>query len=155
MIGFLGNAYSWVKAAHVIFVIFWMAGLFMLPRYLVYHQEALAGSGAGSSEAALWVEREGKIRKIILTPAMIMVWILGLALAVNAGLLAGRSGLGWLHLKLLLVLVLTGYHGWAVGYAKKLARGISTLSGRRLRLINEVPAVLVTFIVILAIVQPF
>ena len=128
-----------------------MAGLFMLPRYLVYHQEA----AIGSPEAAQWVEREGKIRKIILTPAMALVWILGLTLAANAGLFSGASGLGWLHLKLVLVVALTGYHGWAVSYARKLAAGKPTLTGRQLRLINEVPAVLVTFIVILAIVQPF
>ena len=64
----LAVAYLWIVAAHVIFVIFWMAGLFMLPRYLVYHQEALAAGR--SDEAALWVEREGKIRSIILTPAV-------------------------------------------------------------------------------------
>ena len=151
MIGMLGNAYPWIKAAHLIFVIFWMAGLFMLPRYLVYHQEA----AIGSPEAGLWVERESKIRKIILTPAMIVVWALGLILAANAGLFSGVSGLGWLHTKLVLVVLLTGYHGWAVGYSKKLAAGKPTLPGRTLRLINEVPAVLVTFIVILAIVQPF
>jgi len=152
MAGMLGNAYLWVKAAHLIFVIFWMAGLFMLPRYLVYHQEALAGSGG---DAGLWVEREAKIRNIILTPAMIVVWLLGLVLAANAGLFSGGAGLGWLHLKLLLVVILTGYHGWAVGYARKLAAGKPTLTGRQLRMINEIPAVLVTFIVILAIVQPF
>ena len=151
MIGMLGNAYPWVKAAHLIFVIFWMAGLFMLPRYLVYHQEA----AIGSPEAALWVEREAKIRSIIMTPAMVVVWVLGLVLAANAGLFSGTSGLGWLHAKLVLVVVLTGYHGWAVGYGRKLAAGKPTLTGRQLRLINEVPAVLVTFIVILAIVQPF
>ena len=151
MIGMLGNAYPWVKAAHLIFVIFWMAGLFMLPRYLVYHQEA----AIGSPEAAVWVEREGKIRTIILTPAMVVVWVLGLGLAANSGLFSGASGLGWLRTKLLLVLLLTGYHGWAVGYAKKLAAGKPTLTGKQLRLINEVPALLVTFIVILAIVQPF
>ncbi len=152
MAGMLGNAYLWVKAAHLIFVIFWMAGLFMLPRYLVYHQEALAGSGG---DAGLWVEREAKIRNIILTPAMVVVWVLGLVLAANAGLFSGGAGLGWLHLKLLLVVILTGYHGWAVGYARKLAAGKPTLTGRHLRMINEIPAVLVTFIVILAIVQPF
>ncbi|MGY2734276.1 CopD family protein [Sphingomonas sp. UYP23] len=151
MIGMLGNAYPWVKAAHLIFVIFWMAGLFMLPRYLVYHQEA----PIGSPEAAKWVDREAKIRNIILTPAMVMVWVLGLTLGANLGLFSGGSGLGWLHLKLLLVVILSGYHGWAVGYAKKLAAGKPTLTGRQLRLINEAPAVLVTFIVILAIVQPF
>lgn len=155
MTGLLGNAYPWVKAAHVIFVIFWMAGLFMLPRYLVYHQEALASGGSSAPEALLWVERERKIRNIILTPAMIMVWLLGLALAANVGLFSGQHGLGWLHLKLLLVLILSGYHGWAVGYARKLGAGKPTLTGRQLRLINEVPAMLVTFIVILVIVQPF
>ncbi|MDQ0838934.1 CopD family protein [Sphingomonas faeni] len=153
MSGFLGAAYDWVKAAHLIFVIFWMAGLFMLPRYLVYHQEALAAGNAG--EAANWVEREGKIRHIILTPAMIVVWVLGIALALNLGLADGAPGLGWLHLKLLLVFLLTGYHGWMVGYAKKLAAGKPTLTGKQLRMLNEVPALAVTLIVVLAIVKPF
>ena len=153
MSGFLGAAYDWVKAAHLIFVIFWMAGLFMLPRYLVYHQEALAAGNA--TEAANWVEREGKIRHIIMTPAMIVVWALGIALALNLGLADGAPGLGWLHLKLLLVFLLTGYHGWTVGYAKKLAAGKPTLTGKQLRMLNEVPALAVTLIVVLAIVKPF
>ena len=153
MSGFLGAAYDWVKAAHLIFVIFWMAGLFMLPRYLVYHQEALAAGN--TSEAANWVERENKIRHIILTPAMIVVWVLGIALALNLGLADGAPGLGWLHLKLLLVVLLTGYHGWMVGYAKKLAAGKPTLTGKQLRMLNEVPALAVTLIVVLAIVKPF
>lgn len=155
MIGFLGAAYLWAKAAHVIFVIFWMAGMFMLPRYLVYHQEALAASGADSAEAKLWVVRESKIRNIILTPSMIIVWVLGLMLAANIGLFGGGAGLGWLHGKLLLVLVLSGYHGWAVSYAKKLAAGKPTLTGKQLRMLNEIPAILVTLIVILVIVRPF
>ena len=153
MSGFLGAAYDWVKAAHLIFVIFWMAGLFMLPRYLVYHQEALAAGNA--AEAANWVEREGKIRHIILTPAMIVVWVLGIALALNLGLADGAPGLGWLHLKLLLVFLLTGHHGWTVGYAKKLAAGKPTLTGKQLRMLNEVPALAVTLIVVLVIVKPF
>ena len=145
----LAGAYLWIVAAHVIFVIFWMAGLFMLPRYLVYHQEALAAGRA--DEAALWVEREGKIRSIILTPAMIVVWLLGLTLAT----IGQHWGEGWLHAKLLLVLLLSGYHGWAVGYARKLARGVMRLDGRKLRMINEVPALLATVIVVLAFVKPF
>ena len=148
---FLGNAYLWVKAAHVIFVIFWMAGMFMLPRYLVYHQEAQPGS----AEAQAWVDRETKLRNIILTPAMILVWVLGISLAVNAGLFSGVGGLGWLHAKLVLVLILSGYHGWAVGYAKKLAAGKPTLTGKQLRMLNEIPAILVAFIVLLVIVRPF
>jgi len=151
MIGMLGTAYPWIKAAHLIFVIFWMAGLFMLPRYLVYHQEA----GLGTAEAGIWIEREHKIRSIILGPSMIIVWLLGLVLAANIGLFSGVGGLGWLHTKLLVVVGLTGYHGWMVSYSKKLAAGRQSLTGRQLRLANEVPGVAAAIIVVMAIVQPF
>ena len=151
MVGWLGNAYLWVKAAHLIFVIFWMAGLFMLPRFLVYHQEA----APASAEAVIWAEREHKLRSIILTPSLLIVWVLGLALSAQLGLFSGVSGLGWLHIKLLLVLGLTAYHGYISGYSKKLAKGIQSLTGRQLRLLNEVPGVSAALIVILAIVQPF
>lgn len=151
MTGWLGSAYLWVKAAHVIFLIFWMAGLFALPRFLVYHQEA----AIGSPEAVSWVERENKLRRIILTPSMILTWLLGLMLAANLGLLDGQAGLGWLHAKLLFVVLLSGYHGWAVGYAKKLATGKPLLTGKQLRLINEAPALLIAIIVVLVIVRPF
>lgn len=151
MVGFLGAAYLWVKAAHLVFVIFWMAGLFMLPRYLVYHQEALAGS----EEEARWVEREHKIRSIILTPAMIIVWALGLMLAANIGMFSGVSGLGWLHAKFAIVVLLTGYHGWAVSYSKRLATGVRRLSGKQLRLLNEIPGLAAALIVVLVVVQPF
>ena len=149
--GFLSYATDWVKAAHVIFVVFWMAGLFMLPRYLVYHQEGLGDA----AEAARWVEREGKLRRIILTPAMIAVWVLGLLLAANLGLFSGYPGLGWLHAKLLFVVLLSGYHGWALGYARKLAAGRPTLPNRTLRMVNEVPALATVLIVALVIVKPF
>ncbi|OYY64670.1 CopD family protein [Sphingomonas sp. 28-62-11] len=151
MTGWLGNAYLWVKAAHLIFVIFWMAGLFMLPRFLVYHQEA----GLASSEAAIWVDREQKLRSIILTPSLVIVWVLGLFLAAHLGLFSGGAGLGWLHIKLLLVFGLSGYHGYIAAYSKKLAKGIQTLSGRQVRLLNEVPGIAAALIVVLAIVQPF
>ncbi len=151
MVGWLGNAYLWVKAAHLIFVIFWMAGLFMLPRFLVYHQEA----APASAEAAIWAEREHKLRSIILTPSLLIVWVLVLALSAQLGLFSGVSGLGWLHVKLLLVLGLTAYHGYISGYSKKLAKGVQSLTGRQLRLLNEVPGVSAALIVVLAIVQPF
>ena len=151
MTNLLGSAYLWIKAAHIIFVVFWMAGLFMLPRYLVYHQEALGDA----AQEARWIDREAKLRQMILTPSLIVVWVLGLLLAANLGLFDGAAGLGWLHAKLLLVLGLTGYHGWAVSYARKLASGQSPMSGRSLRMVNEVPALAVTLIVILAIVRPF
>ena len=145
----LAGAYPWIVAAHVIFVIFWMAGLFMLPRYLVYHQEALVAGR--TEEATLWIDREAKIRSIILTPAMIVVWILGLTLAT----VGQHWGEGWLHAKLLFVVLLSGYHGWAVGYAKRLATGVMRLDARKLRMINEVPALVATVVVVLVFVKPF
>lgn len=151
MTGFLDGAYLWVKAAHIIFAIFWMAGLFMLPRYLVHHQDTLADP----AESARWIAREAKLRAMILTPSLVLVWLLGLMLAVNIGLFDGAAGLGWLHAKLLVVAALSGYHGWAVGYARKLARGQPTLTTRALRMVNELPALAVTLIVVLAVVRPF
>ncbi|MDT8760741.1 CopD family protein [Sphingomonas psychrotolerans] len=150
MTGWLGSAYLWVKAFHIIFVIFWMAGLFLFPRYLVHHQEAL-----GTPEAAAWEKREALLRRMILSPSIGIVWGLGVALAANVGLFDGQPGLGWLHAKLLFVLALSGYQGWAVGYSKKLAKGQGAIPARRLRLIGEVPALVVIVVVILAVVKPF
>ena len=143
----LSVMYLWLKAGHVIFVIFWMAGLFMLPRYFVYHQE----SAPGSPESALWVEREAKLLRIILWPALTLVWLLGLALAISTG----AFGQGWFHAKLALVLALTAYHVWLAGYATALTRGERRLSGERLRLLNEVPGIAAALIVVMVIVKPF
>jgi putative membrane protein len=98
-VGFLGNAYPWVTAAHVTFVIFWMAGLFLLPRFYVYHH----ATAAGSVEDRAWIERNSRVRSIILTPAMLIVWALGLLLAFHIG----AFGQHWFDAKLLLVIGLT------------------------------------------------
>lgn len=142
----LSVTYLWIKAGHLIFVIFWIAGLFMLPRYYIYHQEA----APGSAEERRWIDRERKLRNIILTPAMLVVWVLGITLASEGGWWTA----GWLHIKLLLVLGLTAYHGYMVGYGRKLARGQRPASGRALRLMNEVPGIVTAAIVILVIVKP-
>ena len=147
MIGYLGAAYPWVKAAHLIFVIFWMAGLFMLPRFLVYHQEAVVAS----PEDALWAHREARLVSIIMNPAMVAVWALGLALVINIG----AAGETWFRIKFLIVLALTVYQLWMVRYSRALAQGRRTASGRTLRLMNEVPGVAAIAIVILVIVRPF
>jgi protoporphyrinogen IX oxidase len=145
--GCLGLAYPWVKAAHVTFVIFWMAGLFLLPRFYVYHQE----TPVGSPEDRAWIEREARIRSIILTPAMILVWILGLMLAFNVD----AWSQGWFHAKLALVIALTGYQGWLGYYGNKLAKGQRTLSGKAVRMLNEIPGIAAAIIVVLVIVRPF
>ena len=147
--------YPWLKAAHIIFVMFWVAGLFLLPRYYIYHQEA----APGSPEEGRWVERERKLRNIIITPSMILVWVLGLLLAyLGPDTMPDQFtwfSYGWLHAKLLLVLGLSAYHGYMVGYGKKLANGIRPASGKALRIMNEAPAILVAIIVILVVVKPF
>jgi len=139
--------YFWLKAGHIIFVIFWMAGLFMLPRLFVYHQE----TAPDSPDNAAWIEREQKLLSIILMPSIAVVWALGLALAFSLH----AWGEGWLYAKLALVIGLSGYHGYLASYARKLAKGERALSGRQLRLLNEVPGVAAALIVILVVVKPF
>ncbi|MDP3552050.1 MAG: CopD family protein [Novosphingobium sp.] len=143
----LAMLYLWLKAGHVIFVIFWMAGLFMLPRFFVYHQEA----PEGSPENAVWVDREAKLMKIIMWPALVIVWGFGLVLAVEIGAFQQA----WFHLKLAFVLVLTAYHFWLASYAQGLAAGVRKLSGKKLRMLNEIPGVAAAVIVIAVIVKPF
>lgn len=147
MVQTLAFIHGWIEAAHIIFVIYWMAGLFMLPRFFVYHQEA----EAGSAEAARWVDREARLRRIILLPSIIAVWVLGFILAIQIGAFSH----GWFHVKLLFVLILSGYHGWMIGYSRRLARGERKLTGKTLRLLNEVPGVAVAVIVIMVVVKPF
>ena len=147
VIGWLGASYPWIKAAHLIFVIFWMAGLFLLPRFLVYHQEAVPTS----REARDWVEREARLIAIILKPATIAVWALGLALVTNIG--AGTET--WFRLKFVLVVALTAYQFWMIDYARRLERGEARVANKTLRLINEVPGVATIAIVLLVIVKPF
>jgi len=147
----LGSAlimtFAWIKAAHLIFVIFWVAGLFMLPRYYVYHQE----SAPGSDEEKRWIEREKKLRTIIITPAMILVWVFGLTLAY----MTSAWTQNWFLAKFAIVVGLSGYHGWMIDYGKKLERGIRPASGKALRIMNEIPGVAVALIVVLVIVRPF
>lgn len=146
-IGFLGGAYLWVKAAHMIFVIFLMAALFMLPRFFIYHHPV----ASGSAEDSLWIEREDRLRRIILNPSIVLVWVLGLALAAHLGL--WREG--WFHAKLALTIALSAYHGWLIGLFKKFRRGERPITERALRLWNEVPGIAAIVIVILVIVRPF
>jgi putative membrane protein len=147
MMQVLTMLYLWLKAGHVIFVVFWMAGLFMLPRFFVYHQEL----PENAPENALWVEREARLLKIILWPSLILVWVFGLALAIGGGWFTQ----GWLHAKLAVVIALTAYQVWMAGYARNLALGRRKLAGKQLRLLNEVPGVAAAIIIVLVILKPF
>ncbi|MCZ8045032.1 MAG: protoporphyrinogen oxidase HemJ [Beijerinckiaceae bacterium] len=139
--------YDWLKAVHVLAVISWMAGMLYLPRLMVYHVDAAPGSV--QSETFKIMER--RLLKGIMNPAMIVTWVLGLYLAWAA---FGFKG-GWLHGKILLVVLLSGVHGYLVGRVRDFAEDRNTKSGRFYRIINEVPAVLMVGIVIFVIVKPF
>lgn len=147
MVGMLGNAYLWVKAAHVIFVIFWVAGLFMLPRYYIYQHRATPGS----HEDKLWIERERRLRMIIINPAMMIVWTLGLLLAFHLDLWSTP----WFLAKFTMAMLLSAFHGWAIGYGKKMASGYRAPKDTALRFMNEIPGIATAVIVILVIVRPF
>ncbi|MCP9221841.1 CopD family protein [Erythrobacter sp. LQ02-29] len=143
----LGLLYLWLKAGHIIFIVFWMAGLFILPRQMLYMHAA----PPGSAEEALWAKRTRMLSKVILIPSIIVVWVLGLLLAQTIG----AWDQGWFHGKLALVVLLSGYHGWMSANAKKMAKGARPLTERALRLWGEVPAVILALVVILVVVKPF
>ncbi len=145
----LSDPYHWIKAIHLIAAIFWMAGLLYLPRLYVYHSQAIID---GEMDAALKIQERNLLR-IIMNPAMIVAFILGIVL-IGYRLDAITSSF-WLPLKLIFVFGLVGYHGFLAAQRKKFERGERPKSEKFFRLINEIPSIATIFIVILAIVEPF
>ena len=129
------DLYLWVKSAHIFSVIAWMAVLLYLPRLYVYHADATEGGEA--SETFKVMER--RLLKGIGNPAMVMTWAFGLWLAF---VYIGFAGNGWLHAKLFLVVVMTGFHMMLARFRKAFAGDANMRPARFYRLINEVPAVL-------------
>jgi putative membrane protein len=141
--------YPWLKAFHLIAVIFWMAGLLYLPRLFVYHSVAKAG---GELEAKM-EEAEAKLLRIIMNPAMIVAFVLGLVL-IGYNAVSGGVAL-WLWVKVALAFSLIFYHGFLSKTRKAFLNGGRPKSEKFFRKINEVPALVTVVIVILAVVQPF
>jgi putative membrane protein len=139
--------YLWIKALHVVSVISWLAALLYLPRLLVYH--CAAEPGSVQSETFKVMER--RLLRAIAAPAMVLAWLTGLWLAYDAGLFRQ----GWLHGKLVLVLLLSAVHGVNARWVKDFAADRNTRTARFYRIANEVPTVLMIGIVILVIVKPF
>lgn len=149
MIDFLISYFLWIKALHIILVICWMAGLLYLPRLFAYH--ATVEKGTPTSEIFKRMER--RLMKIIMNPAMIGTFLMGGLLLITPGAIAWHDG--WLHLKLVLVLVLAGAHGYFARCLKAFERDANPHSEKFYRLINEIPSIIMVAIVILAIVKPF
>jgi protoporphyrinogen IX oxidase len=139
--------YLWLKAFHIIAIIAWMAGMLYLPRLFVYH--AVAEKGSVQSETFKVMER--RLLRAIINPAMIAAWVLGLWLAWSGNWLTAP----WLHAKVLLVLVLSGFHGMLARWTKDFAADRNRHSQKFFRIMNEVPTLLMIAIVLLVVLKPF
>ena len=144
----LAEYYLTLKSLHILSFIAWMAGLLYLPRLFIYHCEFEVGSKAYLT----FCRMERRLLKIIMAPSMIMTYVFGvlLAIAVDAW------PMGWFHIKILFVLVLSGYHGYLAKMAKSFSGGTyPSLSRRSLVVLNEVPFFLAILIVFLAVLKPW
>jgi putative membrane protein len=139
--------YEWIKALHVVAVISWMAGMLYLPRLFVYHCDAEIGSR--QSETFKIMER--RLLKAIINPAMAVTWLAGLYLAFAGHWFSAH----WLHGKLLLVIAMSGLHGFFARCVKDFAANRNLRGPKFYRSINEIPTVLMIGIVILVVVKPF
>ncbi len=145
----MSEYYDWLRAVHLIAVIFWMAGLLYLPRLYVYHSKAVVG---GELDTALKTQERNLLR-IIMNPSMIIAFIVGSALIyIRMDALRGSY---WLWIKLVFVFGLIGYHGFLAGMRKKFERNERPKSEKFFRVINELPSLATIVIVILAVVEPF
>lgn len=141
--------YEWFRAFHIIAVIFWMAGLLYLPRLYVYHSTAKPG---GELDETLKIQ-ERRLLRIIMNPAMIVAFIIGIAL-ISLRFDALSTSI-WLYIKLAGVFVLLGFHGMLSADRKKFERGERPRSEKFYRMINEIPPLIAIVIVIMAVVEPF
>lgn len=145
----VGGVYLWLKALHIISVIAWMVGLLYLPRLFVYHCDASAGSLPSETFKVM----EKRLLRAIMTPAMLATWLFGLGLLVSSPAVDWSSG--WVHLKLFLVVVLSGWHGIMARWQRDFADDANRHSARFYRISNEVPTVLMIAIVFTVIIKPF
>lgn len=150
MIDLMYIGYPWVKAVHIMAVISWMAGLFYLPRLFVHHTEQIE---VGSETDQIFQMMEQKLLKVIMTPAMITAWACGIFMALLPGVIDWGSVWPWV--KLLCIILMTGFHMWCSARCRDFFEQKNQLSGKRYRLMNEVPTVLMIIIVISVIVRPF
>ncbi|MBN8892646.1 MAG: TIGR00701 family protein [Rhodospirillales bacterium 70-18] len=148
-IGALAPFYLWVKALHVISMVAWMAGMFYLPRLFVYHCDLVSGS----AESERFKVMERRLLKQIINPAMIATWCFGILLVLTPGVIDWHAG--WWHVKLLMVLLMSGFHGAMSKWRREFLEDRNTRGHRFYRVANEVPTLLLVVIVVMVIVRPF
>jgi len=143
------DGYLWLRALHIISIIAWMAGLLYLPRLYVYHAQQPPGSPASETFKVM----EGRLLRFIMNPAMAASFLFGIWLIWELGEAAWSAG--WLHAKIVLVLLLAGMHGMMAKWRRDFEADRNRHSQRFYRVMNEVPTLLMIGIVILAVVKPF
>lgn len=139
----------WVKAFHLMAVVTWFAALFYLPRLFVYH--AMCEDQAGNERFKIM---ERKLYRGIMTPSAVMVLLLGIWL-MSYYTPDQLKAMHWLHAKLLLVLLLFGYHGMCGRILKQFAVNKNPRSHVFYRWFNEMPVLILVAVIILAVVKPF
>jgi putative membrane protein len=139
--------YLIIKSLHIVAVISWMAALLYLPRLFAYHSQ----NNITKETSETFKIMEKKLANIIMKPAMIASVILGLALIHFSG---GFAQL-WIHIKLTLALLMLIFHFFLLKCLKKFASNENKYSEKFFRIINEIPAILMIFIVFVAILKPF
>jgi putative membrane protein len=143
----LAPYYLWLKAFHILAVIAWMAGMLYLPRLFVYHCEVRPGT----EEYGRFITMEKRLMRVIINPSMIAAWIVGVLLAFALG----AWDQGWLHVKILFVLLMSALHGALSRWRRGFESGQNKHSQRFYRIVNEVPAGLLVVIVLLVVLKPF
>ena len=143
--------YPIVKALHIMSMTAWMAGMFYLPRLFVYH----AGVRPHSNESTLFKVMERRLLKAIMNPAMIVTWGLGLWLVIITGYGTPQNPAQWLMAKLVLVLLMSGLHGYFSGCVRRFSRDQNTKTPRFYKVINEMVTLVFIGIVLLVVFKPF
>ena len=140
--------YLTLKALHLIAVISWMVGLLYLPRIFVYHAEVKTDSEAYN----IFTIMELRLMKYIMNPAMVATWIFGIWLVYLAGHEIAMQL--WMQIKLILVIILSGFHGFLSKCRKNFYNKVNSKTSKFFRIINEIPTVLLIFIVFIVVFKP-
>lgn len=143
------DLFMWAKALHIIAVIAWMAGMLYLPRLYVYHAQVKAGSDTSE----LFKVMERRLLRLIINPAMIVTWAVGLWMAIKINAFSPENGM-WLHYKLTLVIFMQIVHALLARHRRQFAKDENKKSPKYFKILNESVTLLMIGIVVLVVVKP-
>ncbi len=147
----IDSLYHWAKALHLIFMVAWMASMLVYPRYRLHQLNSTPGEPLFEAMK----DASARLKRIIMTPSMLIVWAAGLTMLALPEGRTWLSGQGWMHVKLVFVLAMSGVHGYLIALGRKVDAGTATISTKQLKLLNELPFLILILIVLLAVLKPF